>query len=338
MQHYTPDAPAHFVPVYRAGQFCVVDGANLGDPLSVADDILLDDAYALGRNARLARLRIQAHGNDHYRVDAASNLGTPGNSLHLDCVVTLMSQDGDTADGFVLVEVDACDDISEIYLLPIAPLIKKKKYAVVGIDQATARQKLAQAACVSFTRGTHITTATGAQVAIEDLVAGDRILTRDDGVQEVRWVGQNTARAVGLYAPVRIAAGTFNNERELVVSPDHHLFFYERTDARWASRAERRVRARHLINGTSVQAQHGGFVDYFQLLFDRHQIIYAEGIAAESLRINPVTRLALPENINRFWGSENDRPISRLPNELSETQAIFVRPEVAEPHRHSSSR
>jgi hypothetical protein len=99
----TSDAPAHFVPVYRAGQFCVVDGANLGDPLSVADDILLDDVYALGRTARLARLRIQAHGNDKYRVDAASNLGTPGNRLYLDCVVTLMSQDGDTADGFILV-------------------------------------------------------------------------------------------------------------------------------------------------------------------------------------------------------------------------------------------
>ena len=146
----TSDAPAHFVPVYRAGQFCVVDGVNLGDPLSVADDILLDDVYALGRTARLARLRMQAYGNDKYLVDAASDLGTPGNSLHFDCVVTLMSQDGDTADGFVLVEVDAWGDISEIYLLPIAPLAKKKKYAVVGVDKATgARNSRRQPACRS---------------------------------------------------------------------------------------------------------------------------------------------------------------------------------------------
>ena len=51
---------------------------------------------------------------------------------------------------------------------------------------------------------------------------------------------------------------------------------------------------RHLVNGTSVYQRAGGFVDYYQLLFDDHQIIYAEGIAAESLLIDPRTRAALP--------------------------------------------
>lgn len=302
MPYDRPDAPAHFVPVYRAGQFRVVDGVNLGDPLSVAGDILLDDAYALGRTARLERLRIQADGNDLYRVDAASGLGTPGNALHLDCVVTLMSQDGDTVDGFVLVEVDNCADISETYLLPIAQLTKKVKYAVVGIDKGAAHQKLAQAACASFTRGTHITTATGTQVPIENLVVGDRILTQDDGVQEIRWIGQNTVRAVGPFAPVRIAAGTFDNERDLVIGPDHLLFSCPHTNMQWGHTHERPVKAKQLINGTTVQTLNGGFVDYFQLLFDSHQIVYAEGIAAETLRINSVTRPALPENISRLLG------------------------------------
>ena len=294
----TSAPPVHVVPVYRAGQFCVVDGVNLDDPLSIANEILLDDAYALERGARLRRLRIRVEGNEQYRVDAASKIGTPGNALHLDCVVTLMSHDGGTVDGFVVVEVDEKDDISDIYLLPIALLAERTNYAVVGVDRALARQKLAQAACVSFTRGTHITMANGAQVLIEDLAVGDRVLTRDDGVQEVRWIGQNTARAVGPYAPIRIEAGTFNNERDLIISPDHRLFCYERADLQWAGPSEQSVRARHLINGTSVRALHGGFVDYFQLLFDSHQIIYAEGIAAESMRINPITRPALPEDIS----------------------------------------
>lgn len=299
--------PAHFVPVYRADQFRVVDGVNLGDPLSVADDVLLGDAYALERTARLARLRIHVDGNDQYRVDAASSLGGPGNALHLDCVVTLMSQDGDTVDCFVLVEVDSSSNISETYLLPIAQLAKKMKYAVVGIDQCDAHQKLAQAACASFTRGTHITMATGAQVAIEDLVVGDQVLTQDDGLQEIRWIGENTVRAVGPFAPVRIAAGTFANERDLVISPEHLLFCCPNTDFQWGKiqwghSGERTVKARHLINGTSVQTLNGGFVDYFQLLFDSHQIVYAEGIAAETLRINSVTRPALPENISRLLG------------------------------------
>lgn len=38
----------------------------------------------------------------------------------------------------------------------------------------------------------------------------------------------------------------------------------------------------------------GGFIDYFQLLFDEHQIIYAEGIAAETLLVDLRTQSALP--------------------------------------------
>ena len=43
------------------------------------------------------------------------------------------------------------------------------------------------------------------------------------------------------------------------------------------------VRAKHLVNGKDVNRLNDGFVEYYQLLFDEHQIIYAEGIAAESL-------------------------------------------------------
>ncbi|MEP2030060.1 MAG: Hint domain-containing protein [Paracoccaceae bacterium] len=296
------DLPAHFVPVYRAGQFCVTDGANLGDTLSVANEILLGDSYALDNSARLTRLRIQADFNDGYRVDASSCIGTPGNVVHLDCVVTLMSQDGDTTDVFVLVEVDSYGDIAEIYLLPIATLTKKMNYAVVIVDKETARQKLAQAACVSFTKGTRITTASGAQVAIENLGVGDRVLTRDDGYQDIRWIGQNTVRAVGPFAPIRITAGTFSNERDLVISPDHRVFLPQHLDEEWLGRGGLKTKARLLVNGTSVQAQPGGFVDYYQLLFDSHQMIFAEGIAAESLHIDPVTRSALPQNISHLLG------------------------------------
>ena len=57
------------------------------------------------------------------------------------------------------------------------------------------------------------------------------------------------------------------------------------------------VRARHLVNETTVLRREGGFIDYFQLLFDSHQIIYAEGIAAETMLIDPRTKPVLPQDL-----------------------------------------
>lgn len=167
-------------------------------------------------------------------------------------------------------------------------------YALVGIDTEEMLAKFAQLACVSFTRGTLITMASGAQCPVEDLKIGDRVLTRDDGPQAVRWIGQRTTRAVGGFAPVQIRAGALNNTNDLVVSPDHRLFIYQRQDALGAGRAEVLVRARHLVNGDTIRRLTGGFIDYFQMLFDQHQIIYAEGIAAESMIVDLRTRAILP--------------------------------------------
>ncbi|MEM9843905.1 MAG: Hint domain-containing protein, partial [Pseudomonadota bacterium] len=48
------------------------------------------------------------------------------------------------------------------------------------------------------------------------------------------------------------------------------------------------------INNDSVVQDVGGFVDYYQLLFDTHQIVYAEGIAAETLLLDRRTQPAVP--------------------------------------------
>ncbi|MFC3117995.1 Hint domain-containing protein [Jhaorihella thermophila] len=88
-----------------------------------------------------------------------------------------------------------------------------------------------------------------------------------------------------------------NNNRDLVVSPEHRLFVYQRRDALGAGSPEILIKARHLVNGSSVYVREGGFVDYYQILFDHHHIIYAEGIAAESMLVDPRTRPVLPEEL-----------------------------------------
>ena len=79
--------------------------------------------------------------------------------------------------------------------------------------------------------------------------------------------------------------------------PNHRLFVWQRQDMLGTGRAEVMVKAAHLINGSTITRLEGGFFDGFQILLDRHEILYAEGIAVESLMVTGQTRPALPEAI-----------------------------------------
>ena len=322
------------LPVFASGAFRVVNGANMGDPLSFAEELHADDLYMLDPGAALKRIAVRAVSETEMRIARSSAAGQPGAILHIDSCLTLMSPDGQTTEVLVLVEVDKAGDVAEIYALPLSPLKPKTDYTLVTIDTEQGRAKLAEMACVAFTRGTLITLANGAQKPIEDLQVGDRVLTRDEGPQEIRWIGQSTVRAVGEYAPIVISAGTLHNSNDLIVSPEHRLFIYQRSDALGAGRSELLVRARLLVNGTTVYRLQGGFVDYFQLLFDRHQIIYAEGIAAETLLIDTRTRSALPAGLADRLRGHADAPHTRF--EVQET--LLDRPDAADLLRRASTR
>lgn len=326
---------AQSMPVYPGHKFAVSSGANLGDALSYADDLVLDDLYRLLPDTDLRRLVVTLEG-DNFRVSPDTDIGDVGASICLDCAITLMSPDGNIAEALVFVELDADGHVQELYLMPLVPLVERTDYALVGIDRTTARKKLAQVASVSFVRGTKITLGSGKQVAIEDLCVGDKVLTRDAGVQEIRWIGQTTQRAIGDLAPIRVAAGTLNNLNDLILAPEHRLFIYQRTDRIGAGRAEILVKARHLVNGDTVTVQKGGFVEYFQLLFDQHQIIYAEGIAAESFLVDTRTQAALPTEISRDLHAREYSGLNLRDLDVQET--LLDRPNVTEVLKDASTR
>jgi hypothetical protein len=326
------------VPVFVADQFRATDGANMGDPLSFASELILDDVYELDFGAEPARLSLIARDDASFAIGMDTKIGTPGAIVHLDSALMFMSPDGSINDTILLVEVDEHGHVDQIYLLPFTALGPSVEYRLVGIDRETAHTKFAQVACVSFTRGTHITLASGEQCPVENLKIGDRILTRDDGVQTLRWIGTSTTRAVGDFAPIRIAEGTLNNSGDLLVSPDHRLFIYQRTDELGAGRAELLVKARHLVNGGTVKVAEGGFVDYFQLLFDSHQIIYAEGIAAESMLIDSRTRPVLPHDLSQSLGRHVPGH-SDLPHAgLDVSEGLLKRPDAADLLKKASGR
>lgn len=329
---------AQSLSVFEMDALSVVDGANLGDFLGIADDLQCDDVYHLNDTAQRSDIVVRQISPRTMRICETSPLGHAGAELVLDCCISFMGNDGATVDLVVLVEVDDLGLVANIYGLPLGHMAPKTDYRIIGIDAETTERKFAQVACVSFTRGTMITLATGAQKPVEELREGDKVLTRDDGPQPVRWIGQTTERAAGDFAPIRIAAGTLNNSSDLLVSPDHRLFIYQRRDQFGAGRSELMVKACHLVNGDTVRRAEGGYVDYFQLLFDEHQIIYAEGIAAETLLVDSRTRAALPQELDKRLATALPTHSNRLRADFELSEAMARRPDAVELLKRASSR
>lgn len=323
--------------VYDPVAFRVVNGANLGDPVGLSDDLMPDDIYALSATAVPMPMALEFSPDGDMRIGRESRTGLPGAAVHVDCALTFMSEDGNTVEALMLAELGSDGTLAQAYMLPLGPMTAKIGHTLVGIDTDEPERHMARSACVFFCRGTHITLASGAQVPVEKLQPGDRVLTRDDGAQPLRWIGSTTIRATGALAPVHIAAGALNNLNDLVVSPEHRLFIYQRSDKIGLGRSEVLVKARHLVNGTTVTCADGGFVEYFQLLFDRHQIIYAEGIAAESMLLDARTKGALPREVAATMGKllEGHIPADGDRIELDETQARQKR-DIAELLRRAS--
>lgn len=330
MSNANPSAPQS-LQVYPAAQFRVTDGVAEGDAITFADELVMDDIYQLADGAdRLPLMALMTDAPTRFILHQDTPQGTAGNDLYLDCCVTLMAPDSTTIEALVFVEVED-GDVADTYLLPLATLSSDTNYRLVGVDRHAATSRFSEVACVSFTRGTHITLASGEQRPVEDLQVGDRVLTRDDGPQSVRWIGQTTLRAVGAFAPVVIRKDTLFNAHDLVLSPDHRIFVYQREDTLGAGRAEVLIKVRHLINGDTVFQRDGGFVDYFQLLFDDHQIVYAEGIAAETLLIDPRTRGALPS------GAPVDTHRDRQHNDYEVTESLLTKRDAVALLRRASS-
>jgi hypothetical protein len=321
---------AQALQVYPAPMLPVSSGANFGDCLSFAADLMLDDIYQLAPKAMPLRLGLHALQNGQFRIASNTQTGQIGATVVLDSCLTLMDSKSHAIEVLLLVEVTDMGHVAEVYAMPLAPLRPKEDYRLVRIDTESAPLRFSQLACASFTRGTRLSLATGEQRAVETLTIGDTLLTRDDGPQTLRWIGHHTVRAIGDFAPVLIRKGTLHNENDLLVSPDHRLFVYQREDRLGAGRAEVLLKARDLVNGESVTRQEGGFVDYYQILFDAHQIVFAEGIAAETLLMEPRTRSALPAHIAEALSGAPSGHKSRAQGEFEVGASLLRRPDAAE--------
>ena len=134
---------------------------------------------------------------------------------------------------------------------------------------------------VCFTRGTLIKTDQGER-PIEDLAAADMVLTMDHEYQPIRWIGSSKRAAKGDLAPILIRKGALGNDRDLRVSSQHRMLLQGWQAEMLFGEVEVLATAKSLLNDHSILRDEGGEVEYFHMLFDRHEIIYAEGCLSES--------------------------------------------------------
>lgn len=299
--------PGRACQVLAAEDIYVTQGVNAGEVLSGPQNVCPGDLYCLEAAHQPLRLLVAPGGENGQLVAPGSAVGHPGDVLRLEARYALMSADGNQVELVILTLPDGAR-----FALPLSPMAARTEYTLLKIEAAPADIGLADLLCISFARGTLITLATGAQCPIERLAPQDRVLTRDHGPQPLRWIGQATLRALGVFAPVVITQGALGNSGDLIVSQHHRMFLYQRQRLAGIATAELLVQARHLVDGERIFLREGGFIDYFSLVFDRHEIVYAEGIPAESLLVNETTISRLPQALSaemraRFPGLSQDQ-------------------------------
>lgn len=143
---------------------------------------------------------------------------------------------------------------------------------------------------ICFTPGTRIRTDRG-DVAVEEIAEGDRIQTKDNGLQDVLWKGEKRISGARLYAmpelrPIRLRAGALGVERpddDLIVSPSHRLLVKGAKAQALFNTDEVLVTARDLLNDRSVVRDLKlTSVTYIHLLLPRHEVVFANGLETES--------------------------------------------------------
>jgi hypothetical protein len=137
-----------------------------------------------------------------------------------------------------------------------------------------------------FVAGTLIRTPAGER-PVETLAPGDLVATLDHGDRPLRWVGVRRVPGDGDHAPVAIRAGTFGAHRRLLVSPQHRILVRDPLAELLFGETDVLVAARDLVDGRAVRRAPVAEVTYVHLLFDRHEVVFSEGLATESFLPGP---------------------------------------------------
>ncbi|MBV2360821.1 tandem-95 repeat protein, partial [Thalassococcus sp. CAU 1522] len=142
-----------------------------------------------------------------------------------------------------------------------------------------------------FTPGTLIATPQGERL-VDDLREGDKVITRDNGIQEIRWVGRKDLTGHVLarkphMKPILIQKGSLGHnlpEHDMLVSPNHRMLVANDKTALYFEEREVLVAAKHLTGLPGVDEVRTLGVSYIHFMFDQHEVVLGNGAWTESFQ------------------------------------------------------
>nr|WP_321509672.1 Hint domain-containing protein [uncultured Celeribacter sp.] len=144
---------------------------------------------------------------------------------------------------------------------------------------------------VCFTPGSGVATVAGIK-PVETLRPGDRVITRDNGIQEIAWVASKDLSSQELYrqselAPILIrkeALGRNSPVRDMLVSPQHRVLIRSDLALIYFEEREVLVAAKDLVGWPGVSRAYSGAIRYIHFMCQHHEIVLSDGIWTESFQ------------------------------------------------------
>jgi len=142
-----------------------------------------------------------------------------------------------------------------------------------------------------FTPGSMIATPRG-EKPVEELQVGDRIITRDNGIQEIAWVGHKKMTGKQLInaphlRPVRIREGALGNglpERDMLLSPNHRVLVANDMTQLYFEEREVLAAAKHLVGMAGIHTVDVTATTYVHFMFENHEVVLSDGAWTESFQ------------------------------------------------------
>lgn len=159
------------------------------------------------------------------------------------------------------------------------------------IDTKSAHDDTFVSVVVCFARGSRILTPQGER-PVETLAAGSMVVCGDGLQRPVRWAGSRQLGAAELAQrpelnPVRLrkdALGTDAPARDLLLSPQHRVLLRDWRAEMLFGEPAVFVPAVSLVNDETIRQERAPEgVEYFHLLLDGHQTVFADGLECETL-------------------------------------------------------